>query len=120
MPVRHVPKHVKNVQKIVKEIREWKNAKVYAEHVRMPAVNVQKNAEAIVAMLNQHNNVRMPVVHVQKNVVSTITNNAGDVLKNAETAKQNVERLRLNSLVIPGYRYSYSGSLVYYVFYNVN
>jgi hypothetical protein len=45
MPVKHVQQHVTNAQNIVKEIREWNNAKVYAEPALMPVASVQRNAE---------------------------------------------------------------------------
>ncbi len=46
MPARHVQKYVKIAQKIVKEIRGWNNAKLYAEPALMPVASVQMNAEA--------------------------------------------------------------------------
>ncbi len=98
MPVRHVPKHVRNVQTVVKEIREWNNAQVYAEPALKPAVNVQKNAEATVAiLLNQHSNASMLAVHVPKNAKSTMTKCAKNAPKNAESAKQNAEILQLKN-----------------------
>ncbi|MEJ7691601.1 hypothetical protein [Daejeonella sp.] len=98
MPVRHVPTHVKNVQKVVKEIREWNNAQVYAEPALKPAVNVQKIAEATVAMLlKQHSVALMLAVRVPKNAKSTMTKCAKNAQKNAENVKQNAEILQLKN-----------------------
>jgi len=41
MPARHVQQHVKNAQKIEKEIREWNSAKNFAKPAPMLAENVQ-------------------------------------------------------------------------------
>lgn len=102
MPVRHVQKPVTLAQTIARGIREWNNAANCAGLVLMPAANVQKNAE--MEVLLQHNSVQMPVVPVQKNAKSMMMNIVSAVLKNAENAKQNAERLQLNYLLRAFYR----------------
>jgi hypothetical protein len=99
MPAKHVQQYVNNAQKIVKEIREWNNAKAYAEPVLMPVANVQRNAGTWAVMhLNQHKNALMPAVPVLKSVKSTTMKRAKNAQKNAESVKRNAERLRLEFL----------------------
>ena len=96
MHVRHVQKSVTLVQTIARGFREWNNAANCAGLVLMPAANVLKNAELVI--LIQHNNVQMPVVPVQMNAKSMMMNIVSVALKNAENAKQNVERLQLKAI----------------------
>ena len=97
MHVRHVQKSVTLVQTIARGFREWNNAANCAGLVLMPASNVLKNAELVI--LIQHNNVQMPVVPVQMNAKSMMMNIVNSVRKNAENAKQNVERLQLKAII---------------------
>ncbi len=93
--VKHVQKPVIPVLNIAKETLKWNNAKNYAGLAPMPAENVQKHARTWMLMQHtQHSNVLMPAGPVRKNVKSIIMNNVSVVLKNAESAKQNAERLQ--------------------------
>ena len=96
--MRHVQKCATPVQKNAQVSPEWNFVKHSADNAQILAANVQKNAEMVI--LNPFNNVLMLVVLVLRNAKSMIVIIVNIVPKNAENAKQNVEKWLLNYLVI--------------------
>ncbi len=93
--VRPVQMNAQAVRNIVTENLAWNSAKNYAGHVQMPAANAQTNA-----MHRLCRSVPMPAAGAQKNVKSTTMSIVRNAQKNAVSAKQNAERLRLKFFLI--------------------